>query len=112
MLIEEDYKLKSQYGFTWRGIKRPFDREHGIAGGELVVVNLQTNEILGIRRGFIYSDIKNRAHEVNWDAWYVCPTLKDRPGWPKRDDFSYWFVSKIVNPLNSVGEKESNHASK
>ena len=41
--------LKSKYGVTWRGITRPHDRELGIAGSELIVLNLETNEILAVR---------------------------------------------------------------
>ena len=95
MVVEEGIHLRSSYGFTWRGIKRPFDRENGIAGGELVVVDLRANEILGLRRGFIHADIKNRDYKVNWENLTVCPNLQDRPGWPKDSDFTYWFVSKV-----------------
>ena len=35
---------RARYGFTWRGIKRPHDRELGIAGGELIVIDLQTTK--------------------------------------------------------------------
>ena len=53
-MIEEGVKvLKSRYGFTWRGVERPHDRELGIAGGELIVLDLQTSEILAIHRGFL-----------------------------------------------------------
>ena len=44
--------LRSRYGYMWRDIKRPKDREFGIGGGELIVLALQTNEILAIWRGF------------------------------------------------------------
>ena len=35
--------------YVWRGITRPHDREMGIAGGELIVLDLQTNEVLGVQ---------------------------------------------------------------
>jgi hypothetical protein len=53
MIEEHVIELKSRYGYTWRGISRPHDRELGIAGGELIVLDLQSNEVLGVRRGFI-----------------------------------------------------------
>ena len=42
-LVEERVaQLKSRYGFTWRGIERsPQDRELGIGGGELIVLDLR-----------------------------------------------------------------------
>lgn len=46
-------ELKSQYGYTWRGITRPHDRELGIAGGEVIVLDLQTKEVLAVRRRYL-----------------------------------------------------------
>jgi hypothetical protein len=46
-------ELKSQYGYTWRGITRPHDRELGIAGGEVVVLDLKTQEVLAVRRRYL-----------------------------------------------------------
>ncbi len=50
--------LKSKYGYVWRGIDRPFDRESGIAGGELLVVDLTNNEVLAVKRGFAFTAMK------------------------------------------------------
>lgn len=59
--------LKSQYGYTWRGITRSHDRELGIAGGELIVLELHTNEVLAVRRSFVRSgSIKNNLTGVWW----------------------------------------------
>lgn len=83
----------SQYGFTWRGIDRPKSREHGIAGGELIVLDLTTNAVLGFRRGFAYSGIGRRG--AGWEFAQVCPRYNYR----KRDkdvDFTYWFVGKVL----------------
>jgi len=52
MKLEYDTKSRARYGFTWRGVKRPHDREMGIAGGELIVLDLQTKEVMGVRRGY------------------------------------------------------------
>ena len=43
---------ESRFGFLWRGINRPNDRELGIAGGELIVLELATFKVLGVKRGF------------------------------------------------------------
>lgn len=102
MTKDYDTRLKSRYGFLWRGIKRPFDRELGIAGGELVVVDLTTGEILGIRRGFARSGfVRNSRSGIQWETAEVCPRLRRTPdGWDKSGDFSYWFVSKVLRPRN------------
>jgi hypothetical protein len=75
-LIEEQVKeLKSRYGFTWWGIERsPKDRELGIAGGELIVLDLQTNEILAVRRGFLRSsNVRQTPQGIWWLGAQACP---------------------------------------
>ena len=99
---EYDSKLKSRYGYTWREIKRPKDREHAIVGGELIVLDLQTNEVLGIRRGFIISgNVPNVKSGIQWEIGAVCPAFKYNGVFNKRDDFSYWFISKVLRPAGS-----------
>jgi hypothetical protein len=73
-------KLSSKYGFTWRGIERPYDREMGIAGGELIVLNLESNSILGVRRGFVRTGFElNGSTGVWWLSGETCPRLSSRP---------------------------------
>jgi hypothetical protein len=45
-------RLSARFAFTWRGITRPNDREMGIAGAELIILDLQTNDVLAFRRIF------------------------------------------------------------
>jgi len=91
--------LKSRYGFTWRGITRPHDREFGIAGGELIVLDLQTNEVLGVRRGYIRSGmVRNNLTGIWWLTGQTCPVYGYRNGRNKDFDFSYWFIGKVLKP--------------
>lgn len=90
MKLEYLKEPKSRYGFTWRGIKRPHDREMGIAGGELIVLDLQTNEVLGVRRGYV---VWNRG----WTGT-VCPRYGYSGGQDKTTYFTTWFVAKVVRP--------------
>ncbi len=46
-------QVTARYGFTWREIERPQMSEKGIVGGELIVLDLKTNEVLGVRRVFM-----------------------------------------------------------
>jgi hypothetical protein len=64
---------KSRYGFTWRGISRPNDRELGIAGGELIVVDLSTFQVLGVKRGFARTGDKPFPPPIWWRMATVCP---------------------------------------
>jgi hypothetical protein len=84
--------LKSRYGYTWRGILRPHDREFGIVGGELIVLDLQTNEALGIRRGFIRSGGVRNLTGIWWLGGQVCPVKKALS--------SSQFIQKILRPIS------------
>jgi hypothetical protein len=96
-LIEPRAKVESRYGYTWRGIARPSDRAMGIAGGELAVVDLNTGEILGIRRGFGMT----RQHSINWESMNVCPKYPDR-AFNKDVFFTEWFLRKVLVPKSYV----------
>jgi hypothetical protein len=93
---------RARYGFTWRGIKRPHDRELAIAGGELIIVDLETNEVLAVRRGFTRTGyVRNAPKGINWEFSGGCPTLQ-RPTDGKRMgkdiDFTFWLVSRALQP--------------
>lgn len=92
---EFDAELKSRYGFTWRGVRRPHDREMGIAGGELIVLDIQTHEVLGFRRGYILSGGMRNLTGIWWMTGRTCPTYNYRHR-NKDFDFSYWFIGKVL----------------
>jgi hypothetical protein len=101
MYKETVERLTSRYGFTWRGITRPHDRELGIAGGELIVLDLNTYEVLGVRRGYIRTGgFRNTLTNVSWLTGQTCPTYGYRNGRNKDFDFSYWFIGKVLKPTN------------
>jgi len=103
--IVNDTKVQSQYGFTWRGIRVPHDRENGIAGGELLVIDLKTNEVLAMRRGFTRaSSISNNQSGISWEWAYICPMPLNKKGEPKGKsvDFEYAFITKVLPPLHEA----------
>ena len=65
-IIEPITQLKARYGLTWRGIHRPHDREHGIAGGELIAYDLSTNEILAVFRNYAFSGRTKNTPDGLW----------------------------------------------
>ncbi|MBX3325835.1 MAG: hypothetical protein U0223_09295 [Nitrospira sp.] len=96
-LIEEQVKEPiSRYGFTWRGITRPHDRELGVAGGEVIILDVQTNEVLAVRRGYTMS--LGKTPETVAGIWWLsaakCPA--SMPG----DE--HYFIHKVLKPSKSV----------
>ena len=95
-MFEEQVKdLKSRYGFTWRGIMRPHDRELGIVGGELIVMDVHTFEILAVRRGYLRS---GKSLETVGGIWWLgaqaCPP---RPVTARKQ-----LLHKVLKPSKSV----------
>jgi hypothetical protein len=88
----------TRYGYTWRGIKRQNDREMGIAGGELIVIDLDTSEVLGFRRGFARTGIGTFG--ANWEFPSICPDLGYHSGRSRFTGFDYWILGKIVRNKN------------
>ena len=70
--------LNSQYGFTWREVHTKEDELRGIIGSELLVVELATGEVLGVRKGF-WSNLKDGFHPacpLGWDNDYTREFVK------------------------------------
>lgn len=80
----------SRYGYTWREIQHPHDRELGIVGGELIVMDIQTNDVLGVRRGFIRSGGARNLTGIWWLGGQVCPLKKALS--------TSQFIQKILTP--------------
>lgn len=84
--------LKSRYGYTWRGIPRPHDRELGIVGGELILLDMQTKEVLAVRRGFIRSGGVRNLTGIWWLGGQVCPVKKSLT--------ASQFIQKVIKPTS------------
>lgn len=83
--------LSSKFGVTWRGIARPHDRDLGIAGSELIVLNLENNEVLAVRRGFKRTGGVRNLTGVWWLAGQTCPKLNEKP--------DHWFIREVLKPI-------------
>ncbi|MDH5640923.1 MAG: hypothetical protein OEY28_06480 [Nitrospira sp.] len=101
---EYDVKSKSQFGYTWRGITRPHDRELGIAGSELIILDLQRNEVLAVRRAYIKSgDVRNKVTGIWWMGGHVCSQNSTRLFRTSE------FITSVVKPVQG---KEAPNAGK
>jgi hypothetical protein len=92
--------IKSRYGYTWRGINRPHDRELGISGGELIVLDLKTKEVLAVRRGYMRTGfVRNNLTGVWWLTGPSCPNRGTK--------LTFKFIQEVLKPLSShVKEKK------
>lgn len=68
--------ISARYGYIWRGLRRPRDREFGIGGGEFMVIDLVTNEVLGLRRSFNSTYMPRRPDLTKWSAARECVALE------------------------------------
>jgi len=94
-------QMVSRYGVVWRGIQRPRDREMNIAGGELIVLDLQTNEILGVSRGFVMA-IPNSSRfggEVSWNSMMRCPITQDDGHGNRYEIYPWQFIYRVLQPV-------------
>jgi len=92
--VEVDH-IKSRYGYTWRGIARPHDRELGIAGGELMVVDLHTGEVIALHRGFARSGyVRNIPSGFFWLSALRCPSYKT---W----NYTTSILLNVLKPINT-----------
>lgn len=98
-LTRELGSATSRYGYTWREIRRAHDIENGIRGGEIAVVDLGTNEILGIRRLFARRDVVrgDLGSRYSWDA-DGCPRYGT--------EVILEFIKQVLKPVNEGGDKK------
>ena len=92
--------FQSRYGYTWRGITRLHDRELGIAGGELLILDSQTSEVLAVRRSFVRSgSVKNNLTGVWWLTAEKCSkeSLK----------MDAQFINEVLKPAFQKPEKQN-----
>jgi len=88
----------SKYAVTWRGLRRPRDREHGISGAEVIVINLESNAVMAIWRDF---GLTQGRGFLNDDVWWlnaaVCPQFYLRYSRPDLEQ-RYGFISSVLRP--------------
>lgn len=101
IVTERSGDLRSHYGYTWRGITQSNDRELGTVGGELIVLDLQTNEVLAVHRGFVRAVLDDRVPSgFRWAN--ICPKDKTRLL------YTYEFISRVLKPLSASVRRGQN----
>jgi hypothetical protein len=100
-------QLESRHAYTWRGIRRKRDREFGIAGGELIVLDRISGEILGVRRGFAIAH--QYPDHLDWEFSNVCPSALHPGGKGRLQDakvaYPFTFVFQVLKPIDYDASK-------
>lgn len=93
--------LTARYGYTWRGIKRTRDREHGIAGGEVLIYDLQSKDVLAVRRQFLIASHNPRGEgKAMWEIAARCAQLPQQPVGLEFTQFVF-DVLQTIEPSNT-----------
>jgi hypothetical protein len=98
--------FRARYGITWDDISDREDREHWIAGGALKVVDLQTNEMLAERVGYMV-DRGQGSQAGGRSPWafardYSCPAFRtSADGRAYFDPVSAQFAQRVLRPTTS-----------
>lgn len=92
-------RRQSRYGFDWEDISTPEDRKLWIAGGRSRIVDLETNEIIAERIGFLIDP--SQGGRVGGNSWLYsnessCPKLSD--DFVKNREFIY----QVLRPSQGV----------
>jgi len=84
-------KSQSRYGYTFRGVALPdAARENGIVGGELIVLDIVTQEVLAYRRIFTLMHFVDRQ-SVEAVAGTICMNVAYQKGGEK-------FLAEVLKP--------------
>lgn len=93
LLMRPIDQLSARFAYTWRGTPNLDDRKNGIFGGELLTVDRQTGEILGIRRSFTKDEVDLRYQDRIKLLSLPCPN-------PNRTDYSQFLKDNLI-PTNA-----------
>jgi hypothetical protein len=85
-------KYESQYGYIWRAIRRHKDRELGIAGSELIIIDLNQNKLVAFRRGFVRGVVPGTLTGIAWDQGARCPQA------PSYETYTLDFIYRVLRP--------------
>jgi hypothetical protein len=96
LVPQPSQKMTARYGITWDDIPTRGDREHWIAGGSIKVIDLQNNEVIAERLGFLIDkgqgDTGGFRSPWGWARSYseACP--------PLTSDQTTRFALKVLRP--------------
>lgn len=97
-----DPKTPSRFGFTWSDVSTESDRAHWVAAGEMTVVDLDSQQVIARRIGFVFeSGMGYRGAERN--SWSDASRAPQNlcPSFPTSAHKSRDFLSRVLVPRGS-----------
>lgn len=92
-------EISSRYAVTWRGLRRPKDREHKVAGVEVVVLDLHSMEAMAVWRDF---SLAGNTRGVRDGVWWLnaagCPQFRAKYARPEVQQL-YEFIRGVLRPI-------------
>jgi hypothetical protein len=97
-----------RYGVTYDDISTHEEREYWIAGSSLKIIDLQTNEVMAERVGYMI-DVRQGSRAGGRSPWlfaadHACPKFSDRNGAGAQGNQTLDFTEKILKPKITKGE--------
>ena len=94
--------LKSKYGLDWEDTTTPEDRRHWIAGGIARVIDLQSNESIAERIGFVAS--RMRDGRVGGGIWTIGIGNGYCPAFENEEYKTLEFLSQVLKSSKEFGD--------
>ena len=107
-------EFSPRYGFVWRGINDARQIENGISGGEFLIIDLQSKEVLGIKRGFKFRwlgrfPIEQTISATGFEGGASCPEEIERAKKQRYKDFTDFLITVLkpasITTLFDKGQK-------
>lgn len=106
LVTEPIDKLTARYGVTWDDISTKEDRDYWIAGGSLKVIDLQTQEVIAERIGYMmdWGQGSQAGFRSPWGAASdnACPSKVDADGKRTQIGFTQRFVNQVLQPRETL----------
>jgi hypothetical protein len=87
--------FQANFGITWDDISTRTDREHWIAGGALKVIDIQTNEVIAERSGYLIDTGQGSTAGAR-DPWGWAQSYA--PKCPQQNKSTAEFITSILQP--------------
>jgi hypothetical protein len=102
LLAQPVERSSARYGISWDDVSSQQDREMWIAGGSLKVIDLQTNEVVAERIGYMMD--RGLGNKFNGRSpWMAapanaCPPFRKADSGPFMSERNHAFIYKVLKP--------------